>query len=66
MDLAQGRSSVDSDAQETSDCHRRAEQSAAELAAGILKHQNGLTAILHKLKGPQRPLLLSSCFGEYS
>ena len=37
------------------DIHRRAEQSAEQLAAGILEHQNGPTAISHKLERPHRP-----------
>ena len=53
--LAKGRGNADGDAQETSHLHRRAEQPAEQLAAGILEHQNGLTAISHKFKRSHRP-----------
>ena len=53
--LAKGRRDADGDAQETSHLHRRAEEPAEQLAAGILEHQNGPTAISHKLERPHRP-----------
>jgi hypothetical protein len=48
--LAKGRGNADDDAQETSHLHRRSEEPAEQLAAGILEQQNGLTAISRKLK----------------
>ena len=36
--------------------HRRAEEPAEQLAAGILEHQNGTAAISHKLERPHRPI----------
>ena len=55
MNLAEGRGNADSDAQETSHLHWSAEDAAEEFATGILKHQNVLTAILHKFKRSHRP-----------
>ena len=55
MHLAEGRGNAGGEAQETSHLHRRAKQPAEQLAAGILKHQSGLTAISHKLKRSRRP-----------
>jgi hypothetical protein len=53
--LGKGRGYGDGDAQETSHFHRRAEQFAEQHAAGILEHQDALTAISHKLERLHRP-----------
>ena len=64
--LAKGCGDADSEAQETSRLHRRAEEVAEQFAAGILEHQDGLTAVLHKFKRPHGPravqLILESVF----
>ena len=54
--LADGRDDADGEAQETSHLHRRAEETAEQLAAGmILEHQNGLTPVSQKLQRPRGP-----------
>ena len=53
--LAQGRGDAEREAQEALQLHGRAEQPLERLAARILEHQHGPTALAHELQGPRRP-----------
>ena len=55
MRLSEGFGNPDGDAQKMAQLHRRTEEATEQFAAGILKHQNGLTAVLHKLERPCSP-----------
>jgi hypothetical protein len=55
MNLAQGCSDLDGEAQEASHLHRCADQPGERLAAQIFEHKNGPGAILHKLQRLRRP-----------
>ena len=55
MHLAQRCSNADGDAQEAFDFHRWAEKSAEQLPAGILEHQNALTAMSREFERPHGP-----------
>ena len=57
---------ADGEAQKAPHLHRRAEQPVERLAAGVLEHQHGPTALAHELQRPHRPrpvqLVLQSVF----
>ena len=53
--LADSCGHADGEAQETPNLHRHAEEPAEQLAAGILEHQNGPTAVSQKLQRPHGP-----------
>src|SRR5689334_3412703 len=55
MDLTQGCSDLDREAQEASDLHRGAEQPGEWLATEIFEHKNGPLGILHELQRLRRP-----------
>ena len=55
MELAQSRGNSDSQAQEASHLHGRAEQPVERLAARIIEHQHGPTGVAHELQRPHRP-----------
>ena len=66
VDLCEGRSDRDGEAQKAQHLHGRPEQSVKRLAAGILEHQHGPTAFADEFERPHRPrpfqLVLQSVF----
>jgi hypothetical protein len=55
VDLGEGRSDRDGEVQEAPHLHGQAEQSVQRLAAGILEHQHGPSAVANELKRTHRP-----------
>ena len=55
VELREGRSDGDGQAQKAAQFHRRAEQPVQRLAGGILEHQRGSTVLADQLERPHGP-----------